>query len=394
MVEESCFDDLELDRYCLDFSSRMGSLFSWTYGMLGYRLVAPIEPNQFDNAASRAKEVGIRALIVLGAVLSFCFLGHVILISAIGLGLGSHLFRAIGYQFQKNGFTHVRGSAPEIDLQQGQASVIAWNIRGYKELPYDHGVVHWSSRIDRILGEIRRENPDVIVLQDVHDPALMRTLINTLGDRYAHFYIHLGPSMWGSESGCMVITKCAVHSFSYTPFIAHDPKVNRGFAMFEMKSSPNDSSPCARIIGTQLTPGLDAEEIRMLQVTQITNKLAKQTLPLPTLFVGSLHMDRDTHEELQNVLHHSYLDAEPTHSNGLVSQWAPVFNGEEETTDFISLFKRNRSDGKELPVIERGIGLVDSHLIQAFDADCNTQTALSDHSAVVTTIRGLKAVGG
>jgi exonuclease III len=393
MVEDSCFDDL--DRSFLNISSKMADVFSWTYGMLGYRLVGPLDPNKFDNATSKIKEIAIRAMIVLGALISFTFAGTYIFLTGVILSAGSKVFRAVGFHLQKNGFTHVKGSLPEISLKGGEAKVMTWNIRGYGGgLHYDHGgVVHWRSRIDRIVNSINSESPDVLFLQEVYDTALMEALIDKLGSQYAHFYTHLGPNTWGQESGCMVITKCAVHDFNYTPFKNNDSSVNRGFETLEIKASPTDVTPCARIIGTQLIPDKDSGEKRMKQVAQIVGHLGKQKLSMATLCVGSLHVDRDSRSgnTLSKYLYHSYLDKEPTHSEQLVSQWAPIYRGlKEESSDFISFFKRI-AEGKQFPVVEKGIRLQDSHLVEGFDKSYNTKTALSDHHAVVTTFSGLRA---
>lgn len=382
-IEDSYFDDL--DRKFLNLSSAMADLFSRTYGMLGYRLVAPLDPNKFDNASTVAKEVAIRALIVFGAIASFVFAGAYIFGAAVILGLGSKIFREAGFYFQKDGFTHIRGSAPETTLN-GNATVMVWNIRGYGGgLHYGYGVVHWKLRIDRIVEEIRQANPDVLVLQDIYDTALVEALQVRLGGLFAHTYAHMG------ESGTMVMTKCAVHHFSHTEFADQDDVVKRGFETLEIKASPDDLFPCARVIGTKLTPGNGMEEIRMRQVAQIVDTLARQKLAMPTLFVGSLTIDRDGKEGeyLSRYLYHSYLDKEPTYSDQLVSQWAPIFDGQERVSDFISFFKRNLADGRVLPVIERNIRLVGSGLVKGFDADYNTKRARSDCNGVVTQFSGL-----
>ncbi len=391
-VSDSWFD--EVDRKFLNLSSKMADIFSETYGKLGYRLIAPLDPNKFDNATSKAKEVGIRALIVLGGVLSFWFAGTYLFLAAVILGAGSKVFRGIGFYFQKNGFTHIRGSAEETTLVNSKATVMTWNIRGYGGgLHYDHGgVIHWRSRLDRIVDHIQREDPDVLVLQEVYDTSLIEALIDRLGSRYANFYTHLGPSTWGKESGCMVITKCAVHNFTETPFNNNDAEFNRGFATLEIQASPQDNTPCARIIGTQLTPDKAAKQKRVEQIAQIVDQLAQEKLALPTLFVGSLHLDRNSEEDrdiLARYLNHSYLQIGPTHSDELVNQWAPIA-GTEQSSDFISFFKRNLPDNRVLPVIERNIRLLESRLVHAFNENYDTKTALSDHHAVVTTFSGLR----
>lgn len=396
MVEESFLDDYDLDRTFLNLSSKMADIFAGTYGRLGYRLVAPLDPKKFDNATSTIVEIGIRGMIALGLFASFCFAGSYIFMGAVVLGAGSKLFRALGFHFQKEGFTHIKGKAPEKTLTNGEAKVMTWNIRGHGGgLHYaEGGVIHWQSRIDRIISKVLEEDPDVIVLQEIYDVALVEAIVSNLEERYSHFYAHLGSGTWDHDSGCMVITRCAVHDFKNTDFHKSDNKL-RGFETLEIKMSPDAEAPCARIIGTQLSPGRNRSETRMEQVAQIINTLAQKKLGLPTLFVGSLNVDRDSMDEgtyLSQYLYHSYLATEPTHSDELVSQWAPVFQGQDESSDFISFFKRMSSNGQTFPVIERGIRLLDSHLVRGYDENYNTKTALSDHHAVVTTFSGLRTI--
>ncbi len=396
MVDDSIFDDLDLDRKFLNLSSNMADIFSWTYGMLGGRLIAPIDPNKFDNASSKAKEVGIRVLIVLGAIASFCFAGTYILLGAVVLSAGAKIFRGLGFYFQKNGFTHIRGLAEEKRIESGHAKIMEWNIRGHGGgLHYSEGgVVHWRLRIDRIVEEILKEDPDVIVLQEIYDTSLIEAIVAHLENQYAHFYSHLGANTWGNESGLLIITKCATHKFSHTDFTQTDEKVKRGFETLEIKINLESALPALRIIGTQLSPGKTAVETRMAQVAQMIDALAREKIAIPTLFVGSLNVDRDSLGEgtyLSNYLYHSYLDSAPTHSDQLVSQWAPVFEGQEESSNFISFFKRNPTgDCRTFPVLEKGIRLVDSHLVRGFDEFYNTKTALSDFHAVVTEVSGLR----
>lgn len=392
MVEESYLDDYELDRKFLNLSSMMSDVFSNTYGWLGYRLVSPFGADKFDNAEP-IKEVAIRAFILIGMIASVSFAGSFILASVAILTVGSKIFRAAGFYFQKDGFTHIRGHASEKTLDQS-AKVMTWNIRGHGgglHYPYG-GVVHWKSRVDRIVDEILKEGADVVVLQEVYDTALVEALIEKLEDSYAHFYTHLGTKAWDGDTGCMVITKCAVHSFKNCDFDEKDGQA-RGFEMFEIKATPEASSPCARIIGTQLSPGSDRKETREKQIGQILNTLKGETFDLPTLFVGNMNFSRKSQEGelVSQYLYHSYLGDEPTHTHELVNQWAPVFEGQEESGDFISFFKRSTPEGRILPVLERGIRLVDSHLVKGFDETHNTKDALSDHHGVVTIFSGLRA---
>jgi endonuclease/exonuclease/phosphatase family metal-dependent hydrolase len=361
MVDESYFE--ELDRDFLKFSS-VWSNFASSVGNLGTRLVSPLEPEKYDSATSLSKEVAVRAFIVAGFTAGVVFAGAFLAIGAVALGLGSTVFRAIGFALQKEGFTHVRGSAPEKTLVGGEAKVMTWNLR--------ERMAPWSYRIEKIAEEIVKENPDVLVLQEVYDVAFSEALIEQLKGHFAHFYTYLGASVWGDTGGCMVLTKCAVQTFSHTDFVSNEESCNRGFDVLEIKAKPEDLTPCARIIGTQLTPGKGGKEMRMHQIAQIVNRLGLEKLSLPTFFAGNLNTSLDSEEgvHLSGYLYHSYRENEPTSTK-------------EASDDLISFFKRRGDDERVLPVIERNIHLLDCHL---------AKTALSDHHAVVTRFKGLRAV--
>jgi endonuclease/exonuclease/phosphatase family metal-dependent hydrolase len=383
MIEDlDYFDDL--DRKFLNLGSKMSDVFSWTYGWLGYRLVAPLDPNKFDNATTKAKEIGIRAMIVVGAVAGFVFAATQLFLTGVVLGAGSKLVRELGYYFQKAGFTHVRGSAQEKEIEKGEAKLMTWNVRGYRWLPYEKGLVHWRSRIEGMLEKIKNEDPDVLVFQEVYDTAMVEALVKGLEGHYAHFYTHLGVKKWGEESGCVIVTKCPVHNFKYTDFSETDSEVNRGFGILEIKAKAEDSRPFIRIVGAQLSPGPQDGEIRLEQAAQIVDTLARQKLALPTFFAGS----KGDKTYLANYLQDSYRGQEATSSPEFAVQWDPVSKDQEQSTDDISLFKAAPSeDRRTFPVVDRGVKLIKAHLVRAFDDTYDTKTSLSDHHGLVATIK-------
>jgi endonuclease/exonuclease/phosphatase family metal-dependent hydrolase len=369
------------DRTFLDLSSKMAEPFCSAWHLYCFRLVAPLDPQKFENCSTRVKEVATRVLIglSLGVAGAAFYAAPIPLIGgALALGLGSKVVRAAGFGLQKEGYTHVLGTCPEktLDPHNPQIKVMTWNICGVGGgMSLDHGgVAHWRSRLDAIAIKIKTEDPDVLVLQEIYDTALAEALIQKLQSEYAHFYLHLGPNVWGSVGGCMVLSKCAVHDFSHTSFTNNEWTLNRGFADLEIKAHPNDTLPCARIIGTHLTHGdaLKDQNNRMLQVAQIVNHVTLKTLAIPTILTGDLNIERDTPEgvTLSSYLHHAYQSPEPTCTNQLAAQWgAKTSTIAEETIDYISLFK-NTADSATLQ---------ECHLVEAFDESFNTKTALSDH---------------
>lgn len=378
-IEETDLTSDGYDRLFFDLSSKLTEPFCWAYGMVRYRSISPLDPGKFDNSTSRIKEVATRMFIFLSAATAFVFAATHILIVAAVMGSLAKIFQAAGFYVQKNQFTHVRSDAPEKALDKGQISVMTWNICGeFGGLHYrEGGVIHWRSRIDQIVENIKKEDPDVIVLQEIYDTALSEAIIDRLKDQYVHFFTHM------RGSGCMVITKCNVQHFSYS-----DQDKTEEFAI---KANPQDALPCVRFYGTQLDRGEEAKQKRMDKVTQIVEAFAKETLALPTFMIMN-NADRDCPVEgvhLSKFLHHSYRGEVPTHTDQLVKQWDPKLK-DQESFHFISLFKRNIPDGRTLPVIEKGIRMIDCHLVEAYDETYNTQKALSNSHGVVTVIGGLK----
>ena len=394
---DSIFDGW--DRTFLDLSSKMTEPLCKTWELLRFRLMGPLDPQKFDNCSSRIKEIAARTIIGLGAAITgyCCSVWPLLLLGGVAsLAIGSKVLRKIGFALQKDGFTHVRGAATEKTLHS-DLRVMNWNVCGVGGgLSIDHGgVLPWRSRLDSIVDQIKKEDPDVLILEEIYDTAFAEALINKLKTDYAHFYIHLGANLIGSIGGVMVLSKCATHRFSNTSFVNNDWSLNRGFASLEIKKSPQDSLPCARILGTHLIHGEDLKDRqnRKVQVEQMKNYLAAQSVALPTILAGDLNMERDGEEGelLAAILHPGYQGKEPTCTNRLVAQWdneAKSVWG--ETIDYISLFKHILSDGSSIPAIDKNIQMKNVHLIKAFDETYNTKTALSDHHGIIATLSGFK----
>jgi len=373
------------DRTLLHLSSLAAEPICWAYGLLRYRMVAPLDPTKFSNCESKIAEVATRAFIGVTA-----FVAAVpILCTAVVLGTASKILRTLGFALQKNGYTYVRGPGPEVSLE-GEAKILTWNLCGVGGgMSLDHGGVnHWSSRIDQIVEKIVAEDPDVLILQEIYDTAFAEALIEKLGPHYPHFFTHLGANIMGSVGGGMVITRCAVHRFSNTSFESNDWTLNRTFTTLDIKDRPQDALPAARIIGTHLIH--DNHEKKMIQLAQIIDALAQEKLALPTILAGDLNLEREHPEQggvLDRYLNHSYRGKDPTCTNELVQQWDINAHGvPSETIDYISLFKLILYKGMPLPVIEEGIQMIKTHLVKAFDQTFNTKTALSDHHGLMTTL--------
>ena len=356
-----------LDRNCFYLASLCAEPFCKAFELLRYRLVMSLNPTKFDHYPTVMQDVAYRSSIVAGAVF-FTYVGlsmpMVTLLGVGVVGIASKAFRAIGCYLQKEGYTHVSGKVLEkpvgVDLK-----VMTWNILGLcGGMHYDHGgVVAWPLRLDRIVQQIKSEDPDVLVLQEIYDGALGEALIAQLGDNYAHFYTHLGPNVWGTEGGVMVVTKCAVEKFQSISFETNDWTMNRTFAILDLGN--------VRIVGTHLMHGKD-DDVRVRQLNQI-KKVLDPLPPKPTLLVGDLNREYNSTFPFQ--LTHGYRADQPTCTNRLNSHWTGRYE-EEETIDYISLLEGSKAH------------LEECHLVRAFEE--STQTALSDHHGLVLTIKGFE----
>lgn len=388
----------QMDRVFLDVSSKMAEPFCFVWHLLNYRLIAPLDTLKFENDSSKMVEVSKRIAIVFVSIMAALIMAYqpIIMLSSIAaLGCFSRFFRYLGFSLQKKGYTHVLGKAKEITLNENlKVSIMNWNICGIGGgLSLDHGgVVDYRLRLDAIVQKIKDENPKILVLQEVYDTALAERLITKLQNDYAHIFLHLGPNFMGSVGGCMVMSKCALHKFSYVSFTNNHWSLNRGFASLEIKKCKDDVGACARLIATHLIHGedLESQKKRSSQVAQILQFLANQTVALPTIISGDLNIERDSSEcsILSQSLNHAYLGSEATCTNYLLAQWKRLQTKfMEETIDYISLFKRIKHNGQDIAVIDKDIKLENCRLIKAYDESYNTKTALSDHHGLFAVLQ-------
>ncbi len=362
------------DRFCLKASSWLAEPFCFA-SYLGYRLVAPLDPTKFDNCTSKTKELALRSFIVAGIGSTIALLALFpwqVTIGTLAIGLASRILRAAGFACQKKGFTYVRGEAPEVRLD-GQAKVLTWNILGAAGgLHYDHGgVIPWRNRIDKIVAKITEENVDVVVLQEIYDTALAERLIQELKNHYTHIFTHIGPNVHGSVGGGMVFSKCAFNRFTSESFTNNSWQLNRTFTTLDILANPGDAAPCARIIGTHLIH--NSQSARESQVAQIVRSIDRLP-PLPTLLVGDLNLERDTPQTralLEPHFEHGYIGEQPTCTNRLIEQWDGKPRA-EEWIDYASLYRNQMGRLENTDTIKTLTN--------------NTQTALSDHDGVRTTL--------
>lgn len=276
----------------------------------------------------------------------------------------------------KEGYTYLRSTAEEKELDPHHLNVTigTWNLCGTHLSQIYGGVTHWQYRLPGIIQTICKEDPDVLVLQEIYDAEVSNALIQCLQDRYAHLFSHLGPNPQGYEGGCMVFSKYPLFRFENRSFANNQPILNRGFAALEIKAKSKDTSPCLRIIGTHIMYGYSADDIqkRTEQVEQIREYIDSLD-PCPTLIAADFNIERE--DPILSFLEHGYQGKEPTcMTTTLIKHWDKTAEGPAaEWIDNISLV--NGSQGQ-----------IKAHLVPAFDSTSpDATTALSDHHLLIGT---------
>lgn len=215
--------------------------------------------------------------------------------------------------------TH-EGSAQSIVIEDN-TKILSFNILGFPKQQTDREkrphfldpVQDADSRISKIFNAIRREQPDILLLQEVHDEGnqIDETIINGLNDQFSTFYTHTLRGQKVLGSGLLVATRYKNTSFEMHPFTidggADRKYVYKGFGILSIRDD-NDKL-IMRIANTHLQSGkatkeqevsregatLTSAQIRDLQAREIIAKLEELNATEPAeinAFGGDLNVDR------------------------------------------------------------------------------------------------------
>jgi endonuclease/exonuclease/phosphatase family metal-dependent hydrolase len=261
-----------------------------------------------------------------------------------GWGLGAlivyEVVRRIVYfcacKNQKQNYIYVKGKVDSV--ARDNLVIATWNILGFPA----GGNYLWGGcipirdRFKGIVDAIRKQNADVVVLQEcLIDGKLPEAFIAEFQEKYAHFFIHNGPHGSKIESGLFVMSRFFVRSYDFTPFAAQGNGLNRGFATLEIWLSAL-SEPVA-IIGTHME-AVD-HPVRAKQLTEIhaaANKLNEASI---VVFAGDSNIDMNVPKEVQETKIRDLLvdpyDKQNTCTNAFRS------SDPDEKIDQIAEVKRN-----------------------------------------------------
>jgi endonuclease/exonuclease/phosphatase family metal-dependent hydrolase len=353
----------------------------------------PLTPNIFDNCCTKAREIAYRSFgpFALTGIVAFLInntsLSQKGLIAAgvVAVEAGRMALHLLAFANQKKNYIHVRGEAPEIE--SSHPKIMTWNILGFPAgMNYTcGGCIPFRKRFSRIAQLIHSEKPEIVILQEcLLDASIFEMIITRFKDQYAHFFIHNGPNKWGTESGLLVMTKCAVADYTFTPFDNNKWTMKRGFATLTIKAQ--EGLPAFTVIGTHMEAGYSPENVekRKEQLAQIHSHAKGLANVTTAILVGDLNIDaaRDAErKDLDQVLDHVYAQGQATCTNELNRLRYPENKfPAEEWVDQITIIKRDTiselalREFKVIPVYNNLEGKIDS------------VKALSDHNALVATV--------
>ncbi|HEX4839570.1 MAG TPA: endonuclease/exonuclease/phosphatase family protein [Rhabdochlamydiaceae bacterium] len=356
----------------------------------------PVDPSVLDNCSTKVKEYIYRAFGPITLASAAAFLVNratlpqmgLIGIGFLALEIGRTALHLLGFAAQKKNHLYVKGDLPPIHSENPK--LMSFNVLGFPAgMNYTHGGGRpFRHRFPEIAKTIRAEKPDIVVLQEcLMDASVTEAFVNAFKSEYAHFYTHNGPNTLGLESGLLVMTKCHVIDYQFTPFDNNDWYFKRGFATLKIPAS-NKGRPAFAVIGTHMEAGSSSEDSkkRQDQLSQIRAHANTLSGYYPDVYIaGDLNIDAG--QEAERKLLNDYLEgvnAPPkpaTCTNELNQIVHPNEKRptKEEWLDQIAQIRINKKP--ELVLSE-----VTVIPVYKFDGKTDSRKALSDHNPIIATI--------
>ena len=360
------------------------------------RYKTPVDPSVLDNCSTKVREYAYRAFGPLALMGAAAFLAKTVTLPQVGLvaaGLlvlevGRTALHLLGFAAQKKNHLYVKGDLQSIHIEKPK--IMSWNVLGFPAgMNYTcGGCIPFRHRFPGIVNAIQKENPDIVILQEcLMDSSVTEAFVNAFKSKYAHFFIHNGPNKWGLESGLLVMTKCYVTDYEFTPFKNNKWTMTRGFATLTISQS-NQGRPAFAVIGTHMEAGNTEEdiELRRQQLNQI-NTYALGLLTIPTVILaGDLNIDAGNDAKKEMGLLKTFLHSvnAPPKSATCTNELSKIVYPDnkdpaEEWIDQISIIRKGRKpdlDISELKIIPA----------YKFDDKTDSRRALSDHNPLVAIL--------
>lgn len=333
-------------------------------------LATPIRPGIDGNLSSGLLE-RIRRVVSV----SFCAITAPVTVS---LALVGALLLKVNDVVKQTSYTHFKGLAKEKE-DTGDYRFMTLNgcmLWGGLSIPLG-GMRPPSDRMDAMATKIKKEDPDVLVMQEVaFDSA--NQLYDKIKDNYAHFYTRIGPNPPLMESGLFVASKYPVQAVGFIPFPGQ-LGIKRGAFWIE--------TPKSYIFTTHMEFGHDtaSKNKRKGQFEQVWSQIEKFKEKKPCFLMGDFNMDRTTSKDYEELgindkfhdpYFHTKIDGNTATCTNVIGAYIlgdPPPKKPWELDDYALLAKGSNYDLK-------------TKLVETYDDDKPYQ-ALTDHRGLLLEAR-------
>ena len=169
------------------------------------------------------------------------------------------------------------------------------------------GLLPWEYRIDHIVNTLKEQNADIICLQELFSRKGAEQLCEKLKDSYAHFYINIGPIIYGFNketagipSGLFVASKYPLSSPEFQPYNEKETPKIRANGFFHAKIMDQNKA-LAHIITTHLQSN-SADEDLQYRHAQLQAIIHKDFGRLPVFVCGDLNIEKTSAEYQREIL--------------------------------------------------------------------------------------------
>ncbi len=264
------------------------------------------------------------------------------------------------------------------------------------------GVLPWEFRMQGIVHTIKKQDADLLCLQEVFDWKVSRALYEQLKDTYKYFYIDIGPrnfglslESFGLSSGLFVASRYEIHKPQFIAFGKNSPS-NRSYGFF-FGNLLHQNKIIVRFITTHLQPfhSVEGKTWRNKQMKQIlTFMRSQEPMQAPFILCGDLNMQWQSKEPAQILMNENFYTAYRPDKTTLTTRtcldytdywWKDhrdirKFRGKPEILDYCLLLQKKHKKGIEskYPMKTKVISM---------SKPSEPDQALSDHQGIMTWIQ-------
>lgn len=229
----------------------------------------------------------------------------------------SSLINSLETSEKRSAFTFLSGT-PITTAPKKRLTVLSWNVC-FLPPPISlifGGMVSWKERKERLVDFLKKNDPDIICLQEVFDLEAAEFIYKSLKDSYLEFYTNIGPKNFGLHphsiglnSGLFIASKYPLKNLHFEKFTNNiRPVIERGFFSYTVMHG----NQCYRIINTHLEASLLAampapveEECRNNQLAQILEWIDREPQRV-TMLVGDLNICQGSKEKAELLLQSAF----------------------------------------------------------------------------------------